>query len=686
MISYSCRSVDFICTTTGVGNANIICWFNRYIVDPANFQCMTLSFAKRIEMIQNLFAFYPIQRVPHPRQSPLNSAQIRGNLSSRDIQARIRLHSNLEPLDDAPEQIQSASLVDAHLDSSDDDLDSFTTPLGEIEVVDSSDAEIDLFGESTIGNFHFADSTVDSIDTSAGMVDLLGIRPEDILPMSFQEVKQATSKALDHLGIEHHETTYPQNRPQRAIFCNRTCNLRSISVVGFDLDYTLISYNVDRWEGMAYSFGLQCLRDMGVPTEGMKFDSSLVIRGLIMDIELGNLVKADRFGFIKRAMHGDRMLSPQEIKKSYNRDLVNLKSSRWQFLNTFFSVSEAVLFMQLVDRLDAGLIPHEVCPPSYAALHKLVEKALFRAHVDSSLKSDIIKNPHLFIEPDPEAAQTLLDLKRSGKQLLLITNNDWVYTLTMMSVAYDPYLPSGMVWRDLFDFIIFGARKPDFFSLKNPLYEIASPEGLLKPAFRLQSGGVYCGGSAALVEEALGVAADEIMYVGDHIYTDAAVAKMNFKWRTCLILRELEEEISALAVGREHKVALKDLLNKKEAIGDVFNQLRLDRQRTLYGKENPPTEELNESLGEILLLMQKLDEAIAPAVEADGKSFNARWGYLSRAGVNDRSQLMRQIEKNADLFTSRISNFQRYTPYCYFRSPYQSLPHDRPSADDRVLA
>lgn len=34
-------------------------------------------------------------------------------------------------------------------------------------------------------------------------------------------------------------------------------------------------------------------------------------------------------------------------------------------------------------------------------------------------------------------------------------------------------------------------------------------------------------------------------------------------------------------------------------------------------------------------------------IEADGMHFNRRWGYLSRAGVNDKSQLMRQIEKYA---------------------------------------
>lgn len=34
-------------------------------------------------------------------------------------------------------------------------------------------------------------------------------------------------------------------------------------------------------------------------------------------------------------------------------------------------------------------------------------------------------------------------------------------------------------------------------------------------------GGLYCGGSAKMVEKALGVEGDDILYVGDHIYTDA---------------------------------------------------------------------------------------------------------------------------------------------------------------------
>lgn len=52
--------------------------------------------------------------------------------------------------------------------------------------------------------------------------------------------------------------------------------------------------------------------------------------------------------FIKRASHGTRAMSPQEIKNKYKRELVSLRNeSRYEFLNTLFSVSEAVLYMQV---------------------------------------------------------------------------------------------------------------------------------------------------------------------------------------------------------------------------------------------------------------------------------------------------------------------------------------------------
>jgi hypothetical protein len=47
-------------------------------------------------------------------------------------------------------------------------------------------------------------------------------------------------------------------------------------------------------------------------------------------------------------MHGTRMLTWQEIRQQYRREKVELRNeSRWVFLNTLFSVSEAVIYMQV---------------------------------------------------------------------------------------------------------------------------------------------------------------------------------------------------------------------------------------------------------------------------------------------------------------------------------------------------
>lgn len=36
--------------------------------------------------------------------------------------------------------------------------------------------------------------------------------------------------------------------------------------------------------------------------EGFQFDSGLVIRGLVIDSKLGNIVKVDRYGYVRKAL------------------------------------------------------------------------------------------------------------------------------------------------------------------------------------------------------------------------------------------------------------------------------------------------------------------------------------------------------------------------------------------------
>lgn len=63
------------------------------------------------------------------------------------------------------------------------------------------------------------------------------------------------------------------------------------------------------------------------------------------------------------------------------------------------------------------------------------------------------------------------------------------------------------------------ARKPSFWGDDNVLFEIVTPDGLMRPATKAVKHGLYCGGSAKMVQHTLGVQGDQFLYVGDHIYT-----------------------------------------------------------------------------------------------------------------------------------------------------------------------
>ena len=112
---------------------------------------------------------------------------------------------------------------------------------------------------------------------------------------------------------------------ERGIYCNRTLNLRSIRAIGFDMDYTLIHYRPEEWERRAYSHLRRRLVERGWPVGKHEFDAELITLGLIVDLELGNVVKANRFGYVKRAMHGTRLLAFDEQREAYAGALVDLR-------------------------------------------------------------------------------------------------------------------------------------------------------------------------------------------------------------------------------------------------------------------------------------------------------------------------------------------------------------------------
>ncbi|GGC57620.1 HAD-IG family 5'-nucleotidase [Hoyosella rhizosphaerae] len=459
--------------------------------------------------------------------------------------------------------------------------------------------------------------------------------------------------------------------PERRVYANRTLNLRTVEAIGYDMDYTLLHYRTEEWEGAAFEHARRVLAERGYPVHDLVFDADKYLQGLVLDLELGNLIKATRFGYVIQAHHGTTKLPFDELRRSYDGVFVDLAEPRFRFLNTMFSISEACLYAQLVDLLDAGAISR---PLGYDELFKVVSSALDMSHTVGTLKAEITADPDRFCDLDSDTATTLIDQRLAGKRLLLITNSEWTYTRAMMSYAFDRHAPTGN-WRDLFDIVVVAASKPRFFSETPPVFRVVDEKrSLLEPHQGImEPGGVYHGGCARLVEESLGLNGAQILYVGDHLFGDVHVSKSVLRWRTALIMRELEAEIRDSASFADDEIKLRDLMGEKVRLEDELSHARLERTRALAQGESAKSSDTQ--INKYYESIRELDQRIAPLAKASGTLGNATWGPLMRAGT-DKSLFARQVEKFADVYTSRVANFGKHTPYAFLRATRTSLPHD----------
>jgi hypothetical protein len=302
-----------------------------------------------------------------------------------------------------------------------------------------------------------------------------------------------------------------------------------------------------------------------------------------------------------------------------------------------------------------------------------------QTHMEGVLKSKIIEHPEDFVELDPDAALALVDQKQAGKRLMLISNSDWPYARAIMTYAYDRFLPEGMVWQDLFELVIVAANKPQFFAGGQQVFEVVQGSDLLRPLPGTIPGpGVYHGCDATKVEEYLGLAGERILYVGDHVFADVRMSKSMLRWRTALILRELEDEVEAIEAFRSSERMLAGMMAEKERLESQYCLARLDLQRLRSGSGPQPEADGDELVAEIEALrarLEELDLRIAPLARQAAEVQSPIWGPLLRAG-HEKSHLARQIERSADVYTSRVSNFLMATPFAYLRSSRGSMPHD----------
>jgi HAD superfamily 5'-nucleotidase-like hydrolase len=452
-----------------------------------------------------------------------------------------------------------------------------------------------------------------------------------------------------------------------SVFVNRTLNLKAIKAIGFDMDYTLVRYHTQAFEEMTYEVVKKRLIELkAYPQEidKLRFRYDLVIRGLVLDKERGNILKLSTYSKVKRAFHGEEAMDFKIQKKIYKGLSVDLNEShRYSIVDTSFSLAHACLTMQLVTLKDQA-----VELPAYKTLEEDVLEMVDLAHRDGTLKGNVAQDVSRYILPDPISVRMLERLKSDDKKLWVITNSDYTYTKLLLDYAVTPYLERSQRWQDLFDVVITSASKPRFFTDQLPFLAIDEATGLLRNYRGSVAQGLYQGGCAHKLQQDTGFSGEEILYIGDHIYGDVLTLKKHCDWRTALVIEELEQECEVMKTQTSVAQTLEEKMQLKKLLEQRIDQWS-DEQFKLSAKR--PSLQDHPEFKDLLVL----DQAIQELLKNYQSAFNPYWGQVMRAGL-EPSRLAGQVEKYACVYMAKIADLGNYSTRTYFRPRRKILPHD----------
>lgn len=459
---------------------------------------------------------------------------------------------------------------------------------------------------------------------------------------------------------------------EHKIFVNRTLNMSSIKLIGFDMDYTIATYNVAEFETKTYEIvKKKLITEYGYPEEidYFSFISDFIIRGLVIDTQTGDFFKLNRYGFVRVASHGTRFYSFEEQKEKFGLVNIDISNPRYYTTHTLFSQAEGCIFAQLVDYYDEKKINI-----NYQKVFDDVRKCMSDAHQETELKGEIVSNPSKYLVHDKRIVDALLKFKKYGKKLALITNSDYEYSSKIMDYCFKPFIDTP--WHEIFDLVIVSANKPEYFTGSNRYLRVDIETGHLTNFYgQVEWGGVYQGGNASILEKHLGLKSSEILYIGDHIHGDVVTLKETTGWRTGLVVKELAEEVPILVKARECHRQIEIKMAEKERLEDIANDCR---EKIWLRHRQPADEQVKAArakLEEVRAQIVKVDDEVRDLILESQKGFNPYWGEVMRAG-NEVSRFSLLVERYACIYMSAIANLYYYSPFKYYRSQRRLLAHD----------
>lgn len=450
------------------------------------------------------------------------------------------------------------------------------------------------------------------------------------------------------------------------VFVNRILNMKKVRYIGLDMDHTLVRYHTKAFESEVYKLATERLVEQKQYPEQVKrlqFNFNDAIRGLVIDSKHGNILKLSRFNAIRQSKHGTSVIKYSEQKQLYRSRYVDLKDPNYMAIDTSFSIAFCVLYGQLVDLYDQD---PNACP-NYETMAQDLLHTVDEIHSDPQFKQRIGENVDKYIITDPALVANMERYLRYGKKFFIITNSNYQYTDRLLEFAITPFLSDKQRWQDLFEFVVTLTNKPRFFYDDLPFLAVNPVNGSMSNTFGSLQPGIYQGGNAAQLTQALNCKDDEILYIGDHIYGDILRLKKACNWHTALVVEELGEEISAQKKALPLEKEISRMMSLKKELEHI-----LITQHAQHIEKQVPQDLAPNSTQEKLT---EIDEKIASYLREQQLFFNSNWGRIFRAGAEE-SYFAYQVERYACIYMEKLSDLLEYSPLTYFRPYHRALPHD----------
>ncbi|XP_043650872.1 5'-nucleotidase domain-containing protein 1 isoform X1 [Drosophila teissieri] len=322
--------------------------------------------------------------------------------------------------------------------------------------------------------------------------------------------------------------------------------LKDYDIVGFDLDGTLLRYNLHEMSALIY----QVLKQFLVEQKGYDRDLlsqplnlDFLQKGLFLDGPRGNVLKLSSEAQILRATHGTRLLSDTEVQAIYGRDRKweittafyrdplstwnGAASTQMRSLLDYFDMPSALVFAQAVDQVDRKKKPsageeYQVWQDVQAGLMNIYNREHFPNDKSLYFKSMRAEPERFVLRTDPSVMNWLGELRKSGKKLFLLTGSNVDFANLTATQAL------GKDWRKHFDFVVTYAKKPGFFTMQRPFMQVdvGKLAELPQETKDIKTGEVYSQGNWHQLHAAMaGLLQKEpseakALYFGDNIIQD----------------------------------------------------------------------------------------------------------------------------------------------------------------------